>query len=300
MGASIHMNGLIFPGQGSQSIGMGRELYESNLVAKRLLDKANIIMDYDLKDLMFNGPEEKLTDTLFAQPAIYTCSAMYMEIVRNLSIDYSYVAGHSLGEYSALYAAGVFDFETGFNLVKARAESMSQMNGKGIMAAIMGLNEEELAPYMVDDAVMANLNSRTQIVISGTKSAVEEVCEKVESLDGVKVRRLSVSAAFHSPQMQETEEIMRKLIEATEFRKPSCKVISNVTGRTTEDAQEIKDNLIAQITGQVRWFDTIMEMKTCGVDFLYEVGNGEVLRKMTKAITLRPRCKAVEVRVNGI
>ena len=287
------MNGFLFPGQGSQTVGMGEALYEQSPAAADLLDSANAILGFDLKDLLFNGPQERLTDTRYAQPAIYTCSAMYLAKAKAEGLDYEYVAGHSLGEYNALLAAGVFDFETGLRLVSARGEAMSRMNGQGTMAAVMGLSEEELAPLMVPGVVMANLNSKTQIVISGVESAVDAVGEKLP--EEAKFKKLRVSAAFHSPQMQEAADRMRVEIERTEMKAPSCCVISNVTGKPTKDLSEIKANLIAQITGQVRWYDTIMAMKDAGVTMLYEVGNGDVLKKLNKTITFRPKCVGLDI-----
>ena len=287
------MNGLLFPGQGSQKAGMGKDLYES-LPAARILDTAGEKLGYDLKGLMFNGPEEQLTDTAYAQPAIYTCSAMYLEKIRESGIEYEYAAGHSLGEYNALLAAGVFDFETGLRLVEVRGKAMSRQNGKGAMAAVLGLTEAELEPWMTPGTVMANLNAKTQIVISGPEAAVDEVGKRLEGKEGVKFRKLRVSAAFHSPQMAEAAEEMKALIGQTTFREPKCWVIPNVTGKPTRDAAEIKANLIRQITGQVRWCDTILAMKEAGVTTLYETGYGDVLKKMNKTITFRPKCIGVE------
>ena len=214
----------------------------------------------------------------------------------NLHHKYSYVAGHSLGEYSALYAAGVFSFEDGLRLVGMRGRSMAAQNGKGTMAAVLGMTEEELKSYMNDGVVMANLNSKTQIVISGTNKGVNEVEEKLKDrieAEEIKFRRLSVSAAFHSPQMTETAEVMREEIEKADMREPKAFVVSNVTGKPTKDLLEIKANLIAQITGQVRWYDSILNMKDAGVEQYYEIGNGEVLKKMNKSITLRPKCLSI-------
>lgn len=289
------MNGLLFPGQGSQSVGMGMDIYEKYEPARIFLDKANEILDYDIKKLMFEGPQEVLTDTKFAQPAIYICSAMYLKKLQEKKIDYDYVAGHSLGEYSALLAAKVFSFEDGLKLVAARGKAMSMMNGKGTMAAVMGLTEEELQPYIVPGVVMANLNSKMQIVISGETEAVMSVGEGFKDNEEVKFRPLEVSAAFHSPQMEGPGKEMSQLINNTEFKSPVCNVISNVTGEPTKDIEEIRSNLINQITGQVRWYDTIIAMKKAGVKMLYEVGYGEVLKKMNKTITLRPKCVGVEV-----
>lgn len=290
------MNAFLFPGQGSQEVGMGKDIYEAIPSAARLLDRACEVLGYDLKQLMFEGPIEKLTDTQFAQPAIYTCSAMHLEKAKAEGIECGYVAGHSLGEYSALYAAGVVSFEDGLRLVDIRGRSMAAQNGKGTMAAVLGMTEEELKGYMNDGVVMANLNSKTQIVISGTNEGVDAVEEKLRDrieAEEIKFRRLSVSAAFHSPQMAETAEVMKAEIEKAEMREPKAFVVSNVTGRPTKDLREIKANLIAQITGQVRWYDSILSMKETGIEQFYEVGNGEVLKKMNKSITLRPKCLSI-------
>lgn len=289
------MNGLLFPGQGSQTIGMGKELYNKFSWAKQILEEANDVLGYDLKKLMFEGPQEQLTDTKYAQPAIYTCSAMYLEKVKTDGLEYNYVAGHSLGEYNALLAADIFSFADGLKLIAQRSEAMSRMNGKGIMAAVMGMNEEELTPFMVPGVVMANLNTKTQIVISGEEASVNAIGEKLAANKTVKFKKLQVSAAFHSPQMKEASEIMKNIIENTKFSIPTCNVISNVTGKPTKNLVEIKENLMAQITGQVRWYDTIMAMKEAGVSMLYEVGNGDVLKKLNKAITFRPKCIGIEL-----
>ena len=220
---------------------------------------------------------------------------MYLERAKKQEIAYEYVAGHSLGEYSALYAAGVFSFEAGLKLVDKRARAMANENGKGTMAAVMGLTEKELKSYIdkQEDVVMANLNTKTQIVISGTESGIAAVADAVSGKEGVSVRRLAVSAAFHSPQMEEASAIMRSEITDMSFQEPSAFIVSNVTGTATKNVEEIKANLTAQITGQVRWYSSILAMKETGVEQFYECGNGKVLRKMNKAITLRPKCLSV-------
>ncbi len=277
---------------------MGRELYEKLNAARELLDSAGEILGYDLKEILFEGPEGRLTDTAVAQPAIFTCNAMYLEKIKADGMEYRMVAGHSLGEYNALLAAGVFDFETGLRLVAARGKAMAEMNGMGTMAAVMGLSEEELRPLLGSDVVMANLNSRTQIVISGTETGVDQVCRKLE-LDafanaGVKAKRLHVSAAFHSPQMAKAAEKMRSVLEGVSLYPPECLVVPNVMGKPTTDVDEIRRCLIEQIMGQVRWADSILAMKEAGVDLLVEVGYGDVLKKLNKTITFRPKCIGVE------
>ena len=288
-------NAFLFPGQGSQSIGMGHDIYDTVPGAREKLDAACDILGYDLKEIMFEDSDNKLADTRYAQLAIFVCSAMYLEKARELDFTYNYTAGHSLGEYSALYAAGVLDFKTCLELVKKRAFEMSKANGMGGMAAVLGLTEEELLPLISkhEGAVIANLNTKTQIVISGSSECIESLAFEFEDNENIKFKRLNDSAPFHSPYMSQASEVMREAIEAVSFNEPKVWVVSNITGKPSRSISEIKENLIRQITGQVRWHDSILNLKEAGVEAFYECGYGGVLKKMNKAITLKPRCMEI-------
>ncbi len=290
------MIGFLFPGQGSQKIGMGKDLYEQLPAAAAVLDRACECLGFDLKKLMWEGPEEDLNNTRYAQAAIYTCSMMALEKAKAAGMTPDFAAGHSLGEYSALAAAGVFSFEEGLQLVWKRGEAMSRQNGKGTMAAVIGVPEEELLKAVEpvrDRVVLANLNTPSQIVISGEGSGIDTVEEALSGREGVMVKRLAVSAAFHSPQMKEAAEIMTPILEKTEFRTPICPVVSNVTGKPSIDPAELKVNLIAQITGQVRWYDSILNMTQAGVETFYEIGNGRILRGMNRSIPGAAKCESL-------
>lgn len=289
----------IFPGQGSQTVGMGLEIAQALPEAARILDGACDILGRDIRKLMWEGPEEILQDTGNAQPAIFICSAMVLEKARAQGLNCDLVAGHSLGEYSALYAAGVFSFEKGLQLVAKRGEFMGRMNGKGSMAAVLGMKEQELCEVLdgLDFGkrlVIANLNTPTQLIVSGENECIERLTNALEGRDGISVKPLKVSAAFHSPQMEEAAMEMKPLLEETKFSIPDAVVYSNVTGLPTKDPDEIRRNLIAQITGQVRWYDSILAMQADGAGVCYEIGHGKLLRRMQRLITSELRCLPVE------
>ncbi len=288
-------NAFLFPGQGSQSVGMGKELYDSISEAKRILDMACDILGYDLKTIMFEGPVEKLIDTRYAQPAIYTCSAMYLEKSKQADVEYEYTAGHSLGEYSADYAAGVLEFEDGLLLVNERAKYMSGQNGNGSMLAVMGMPVDELQTIVdkIEGIVIANLNTMMQTVVSGTNEGIYDLQKQLSDNDSVIIKPLQVSAAFHSPLMQDAADKMKPILEKVPLKSSDVHVVPNVTAIPTRKTGLIRECLIRQITGQVHWFESIQAMCDAGVECFYECGNGKVLKRMNKVISPNTRCLSI-------
>ncbi len=279
----------MFSGQGSQYVGMGKELYENYPEAKEVLDKADEIMDFDLKDMIFNGPEEDLNNTKNTQPAIYTVSAMVKAVLNEKGITASAAAGHSLGEYSALYAAGVLSFADGLKLVRRRGELMDQADpeGKGTMAAVIGLEDtavEEICSEVDGICEVANYNSPGQVVISGEVEAVE-AAEKILDEKGAKrVIQLSVSGAFHSPLMDPAKEELKKAIDEVEFNDAELPLVANVTADYVENSREIKEALIDQLNNSVRWVESINRFKEDGYENFIEVGPGRVLKGLMRRI----------------
>ena len=279
----------IFSGQGSQYVGMGKELYENYDAAKNVLDNADQIMDFDLKDMIFNGPEEELNNTKNTQPAIYTVSAMIKAVLAENGIAPAAVAGHSLGEYSALYAAGVLNFEDGLKLVRRRGELMDQADpeGKGTMAAVIGLEDEAVESVLenIDGIVtIANYNSPGQVVISGEVEAVKEAEELLSDEGAKRVISLSVSGAFHSPLMEPAREELKNTIETVEFSDAQIPLIANVTADYVKESNEIKSALIKQLNNSVRWVETINLFKKDGYENYVEVGPGRVLKGLMRRI----------------
>jgi len=279
----------MFSGQGSQYVGMGKELYENYEAAKSILDKAEEIVDFDLKDMIFNGPEADLNNTKNTQPAIYTVSAMIKAVLAEHGLEAAAAAGHSLGEYSALYAAGVLSFADGLKLVRRRGELMDQADpeGKGTMAAVIGLADKEVESVLkeIDGIVtVANYNSPGQVVISGEVTAVEAAGELLSEKGAKRVIPLTVSGAFHSPLMEPAKEELKNTIESVEFKDAQIPLIANVTADYVKESSEIKSALIKQLNNSVRWVETIERFKEDGYEDYVEVGPGRVLKGLMRRI----------------
>ncbi|MEO7912119.1 MAG: ACP S-malonyltransferase [Roseiflexaceae bacterium] len=279
----------VFPGQGAQSIGMGRDLYAASIAAREIFDLADATLGFALTRLCFEGPEEALTATENAQPALLTVSAALLAVIAD-SIDIpSFVAGHSLGEYSALVAADALDFTTALRLVRRRGELMSEAR-EGGMAAIIGLDEAPLEQICHetsrDDApvVIANYNSPGQLVISGAGVAVERACALAKERGAKRALPLKVSAAFHSPLMRAAAEGLAVALAEAVIVDARTPVISNVTAEPLTQADAIRRELIAQVTSPVRWIASVRRMAANGVDTFVEIGPGSVLTGLIKRI----------------
>lgn len=282
------MKAYVFPGQGTQFSGMGKDLYESNEDAKKLFEKANEILGFRISDIMFEGSDEELKQTKVTQPAIF----LHSVILAKTSPDFSpnMVAGHSLGEFSALVANGTLAFEDGLKLVYQRALAMQEaceINPSG-MAAILGLEDEKVeeicASIKVEIVVPANYNCPGQLVISGTNKGIEIACEKMKEAGAKRALPLPVGGAFHSPLMEPAGEKLRKAIESTTFHQPSCPVYQNVSTTGVSNVEEIKKNLIAQLTAPVKWTQSVQNMVADGATHFVECGPGKVLQGLVKKI----------------
>lgn len=279
---------LIFPGQGSQKVGMGKDLVAAFPVAKTIFETANQVLGRDIMSLCFDGPHEDLTLTSNAQPAIFVVSAALLEVLKSHGVTPSYVAGHSLGEITAYYAAGVVDFETALKIIDARGNGMaaSVPAGRSGMAAIMGLElaeiETVLAPFKDRPVVAANLNCPGQIVISGEKIALDEACALLK-LAGAKVIPLPVSGAFHSPMMQPGARNLAEFIKPLEFKAAQIPIVLNRTAQPETRADELKSNLPLQVVSPVRWIESVRHLMDT-VATVVEVGPGKVLTGLVKKI----------------
>lgn len=282
------MKALVFPGQGSQYVGMGIDLYESRKDIKDLMDSANHILGFDILAVMFSGTEEDLKKTEVTQPAIFIYSVAALKALNNGSTP-SMVAGHSLGEFSALVANGVLSFEDGLKLVSTRAKAMQEAcdANPSSMAAILGL-ADELVEKICEDTpgivVPANYNCPGQLVISGETAAVEMACEKMKEAGAKRALLLPVNGAFHSPLMQPAQEKLAEAINNTKFYKPTMDIYQNITTTAVENPEEIKLNLIAQLTGPVKWTQSVQNMIKKGATSFVEVGPGKTLQGLIKKI----------------
>ncbi|MCI5982802.1 MAG: ACP S-malonyltransferase [Marinilabiliaceae bacterium] len=287
------MKAYVFPGQGSQYVGMGKDLYENNEVAKQLFDQADEILGFKITDIMFAGTDEQLRQTKVTQPAIFLHSVILAKVMgENFKPDM--VAGHSLGEFSALVAAGAMTFADGLKLVSQRALAMQAAceAAPSTMAAIVGLDDAtvEEACKQVENVVPANYNCPGQLVISGSVEGIDAACAILTEKGARRALKLAVSGAFHSPFMEPARAQLAQAIEQTEFMKPLCPVYQNVTAKAETDPQVIKTNLVAQLTSSVRWTQTVQNMIADGCTEFVEVGPGKVLqglvKKTNKAMTV--------------
>ena len=274
------MKAYVFPGQGAQFTGMGKDLYENSATAKALFEQANEILGFRITDIMFEGTAEQLKETKVTQPAVFLHSVILAKTLDNFQPDM--VAGHSLGEFSALVANGTLSFEDGLKLVSQRAIAMQKACEitPSTMAAVLGLDDkivEDVCASIDGVVVAANYNCPGQLVISGEFTAVEKACEAMKAAGAKRALLLPVGGAFHSPMMEPAREELAAAIEATTFNEPSCPVYQNVTANAVSNADEIKRNLIIQLTAPVKWTQSVQQMIKDGASSFTEVGPGKVL-----------------------
>lgn len=283
----------VFPGQGSQSVGMGKEIYENYEAVKQIFDKADFYLDRSLKELMFHGPDEELTQTEYAQPALLLMSSALQELLKEKGIRPVMAAGHSLGEYSALVTAGTLKLDDALRLVNKRGKLMERAfpKGKGTMAAVLGMNQEEIEKVLSriqnetnETAEVANLNCPGQIVISGSKKGIEKASEKLKESGAKRVLPLNVSGPFHSSLMKPASKQFAEELSNIDFEDAEIPVYANVTAAPVQDKQTIQKLLIEQLYSPVRFEETISAMKESQVDAIVEIGNGKVLAGLIKKI----------------
>ena len=292
------MKAFVFPGQGAQFVGMGKDLYENSPLAKDLFDKANAILGFSITDMMFDGTDEDLRQTKVTQPAIFLHSVILAKVLGD-NFKPQMVAGHSLGEFSALVASEALSFEDGLNLVYKRALAMQKACEKepSTMAAILGLEDETVEKICneIDDVVVpANYNSPGQLVISGSISGINLACEKMKETGAKRALPLKVGGAFHSPLMEPARVELAQAIEATPFSKPICPIYQNVDAKAYTDPQQIKQNLIAQLTSPVRWTQTMKNMLADGALDFTELGPGKVLQGLVKKVNREVETTSIE------
>ncbi len=280
------MKAYVFPGQGSQFVGMGKDLYESSEVAKQMFEKANDILGFRITDIMFSGADEDLKQTKVTQPAIFLHSVILAKTTPDFKPEM--VAGHSLGEFSALVANGVLSFEDGLKLVSKRALAMQAACeiSTSTMAAVLGLSDEKVEEICsgIDGVVPANYNCPGQLVISGATDAVNTACEALKAAGAKRALILPVSGGFHSPMMEPARKELEQAILNTPFSAPSCPVYQNVTAKAENDVEQIKNNLVIQLTAPVKWTQSIQQMVKDGGSQFIECGPGKVLQGLVKKI----------------
>jgi len=291
-------NAYIFPGQGAQFVGMGKDLYESNNESKALFERANEILGFRITDVMFNGTDEDLKQTNITQPAVFLHS-----VIKALSLGESFkpdmVAGHSLGEFSALVANKTLSFDDALRLVYARAMAMQKACEiqPSTMAAVLGLDDvkvEEVCASITDDIVVpANYNCPGQLVISGTISGINKACELMKSAGAKRALVLSVGGAFHSPLMEPARKELAEAIMNTKFNEPICPIYQNYVAKAVTNIEEIKENLIAQLTAPVKWTQSVQAMVNDGATNFYECGPGTVLQGLVKKIAKETAAQSV-------
>lgn len=282
------MKAYIFPGQGAQFVGMGKDLYDSSAEAKNLFERANDILGFRITDLMFSGTDEDLKQTNVTQPAIFLHSVILAKVLGD-DFKPDMVAGHSLGEFSALVSAGALSFEDGLKLVSARANAMQKACElqPSTMAAVLGLDDftvEDICQRVSDVVVPANYNCPGQLVISGSIAGIDKACELLLAAGAKRALKLNVGGAFHSPLMESARVELESAILSTEFKEPICVVYQNIDAKPYTDVQSIKDNLVAQLTGSVKWTQTVQKMLEDGATSFVEVGPGNVLQGLVKKV----------------
>ena len=295
------MKAFVFPGQGAQYTGMGKDLYENNETARELFEKANDILGFRITDIMFEGTDEDLRQTKVTQPAVFLHSVI-SALCMGEAFQPEMTAGHSLGEFSALVAAGALSFEDGLKLVYARAMAMQKAceAQPGTMAAIIALPDEKVEAVCGeisaagDVCVAANFNCPGQIVISGSVEGINKACEALKAAGAKRALPLKVGGAFHSPLMQPAQEELEAAINLTEFHTPKCPVYQNVDALPHTDPAEIKANLVAQLTASVRWTQTVQNMVADGADDFTECGPGKVLQGLIAKISKEAKAHGIE------
>ena len=291
----------LFPGQASQYVGMGKDIFDHTDLGKHYFECVNDIMECDIQSIIFNGPKEKLKQTQYTQPAIYIVSVILGKLLKEKGFTPNAVAGHSLGEYSALAVANAFDFETGLSLVKVRAENMAKAGAtqEGAMAAIIGIEDKTISELCSDYSgngvvVAANYNSPRQVVISGSPEAVESVMDSAKASGARMTVQLNVSGAFHSPLMAPAREALADSLDSLEISDSLFPVFTNVDAEPITKGHEIKDSLIRQLENPVLWSKSILSMKDYGIESFTEVGPGKILQGLNKRIDRKIATQGVE------